>query len=364
MILRRHLNWESLTYMVGLSASLLLVVVIYRLTLYLGDVANGRLVLEALFWILLYRLPHFVETLLPLALFLGILLPMARLSEEGSLVFLPTVGVGMWRLAAWLAPTIAIAAVALAALSFWLTPKGIAQAHEILNGPKGSSVLSSLVPGRFQLFGQRRAASYFEDHDESGESMQRLLVVRLDDGGGEWVALAEQARVRWHDGQHWLDMQGGHHYIGVPGRGDYRQIDFSRHRQIVQAEQRAGERTLSVQAVPSAELWRSDRANHAAHWHWRAGMPMMALALGLCAVGLGRFQPLRSRQYLPILLALAIYIAYWVMLTSVRALAVNDSVSPWMMWLVHAVVVALGCGLLSRGGFAAALRLLRARATR
>ena len=83
MILPRYLNVEAARHVLGLCVSVLLVVVIHRLTLYLGDVASGSLVPEAVVWILVWRLPDFLQTLLPLALFLGILLPFGRLHEEG-----------------------------------------------------------------------------------------------------------------------------------------------------------------------------------------------------------------------------------------------------------------------------------------
>ena len=364
MILARHLNAEALRHMLGLSASILLIVALHRMTLYLGDVASGGLAPGALGRILLYRLPDFLQTLLPLALFLGILLPLGRLHEEGALGYLPVAGVNLRRLALWLSPTIAIGVAALAALSLWLTPMSADAAHRALHGPQGLSALGALAPGRFRMSDKERVVSYFDRHDEGRTGMRGPLFVRLYDDDLELVSVAERASLRWQEQTHFLDLDRGRHYFGAPGRADYRLLDFARHSQTLGVAQSAGRRALEAETMSSAELWASERADHRAHWHWRAGLPAMALALGLCALGFGRFAPRRTGRLLPVFAALASYILYWLALTSLRAASEDAAVSPVAMWGVHALFAALGAALLFRAEWAVRWRSWRNRRRR
>ena len=361
MILPRYLNVEAARHVLGLCVSVLLVVVIHRLTLYLGDVASGSLVPEAVVWILIWRLPDFLQTLLPLALFLGILLPFGRLHEEGALGYLPVAGVSLRRLALWLSPTILSVAAALAVLSLWLAPLSLAEVHRLLSGPQESSALGVLAPGRFQMSSSGRTVSYFGGHDASRRHMLEPMFVRLYGDGSELVSVAERASLRWQENAHFLDLDRGRHYYGVPGEANYRQLDFARHRQTLGAGRRAEQKALRTQALPSAEIWASARADHRAQWHWRAGMPAMALALGLCALGFCRFAPRSGGQFLPVFGALAIYILYWLALTSLRALSERDELTPLAMWGVHATVASFGVAMLFRAEWLMRWRRWRAR---
>ena len=74
MIIFRYLAREVLITMTAVSASLLFIFMSGRFVKYLAEAAAGEISGDILFSIMLFRMPAFLELILPLGFFLGILL--------------------------------------------------------------------------------------------------------------------------------------------------------------------------------------------------------------------------------------------------------------------------------------------------
>ena len=92
-IIFRYLTRQILVNMLAVTGVLLMVFMSGRFIKYLAQAAAGYLSPDVLFTIMGYRLPGFLELILPLGLFIGILLAYGRMYLESEMVVLYACGV-------------------------------------------------------------------------------------------------------------------------------------------------------------------------------------------------------------------------------------------------------------------------------
>ena len=85
MIVFRYLSREVLLTLSAVSAVLLVIIMSGRFVKYLAQAASGALDPGSLFLIMGFRLPGFLQLILPLGLFLGILLGLRPVRINGRL---------------------------------------------------------------------------------------------------------------------------------------------------------------------------------------------------------------------------------------------------------------------------------------
>jgi lipopolysaccharide export system permease protein len=85
-----------------------------------------------LFLIMGFRLPGFLQLILPLGLFLGILLAYGRLYLESEMTVLSATGMSQQRLLGMTMAPAALVALLVAWLSLSLAPLGVAQVQQII----------------------------------------------------------------------------------------------------------------------------------------------------------------------------------------------------------------------------------------
>ena len=93
MIIRRYLASQLLTTTLAVTA-LLTLILKYR-SKYFG-MAEGRLDVELLSAVLLYRLPGFLELIIPLGLFIAVLLVFGRMYIDNEISVLMASGISRW----------------------------------------------------------------------------------------------------------------------------------------------------------------------------------------------------------------------------------------------------------------------------
>src|SRR5699024_12124060 len=108
-----------------------------RFIKYLAQAAQGVLDPGVLLMVMGYRIPGFLQLILPLGLFLGILLAYGRLYLESEMTVLSATGMSEQRLLTYtLVPAIVVALLC-AWLSCMLTPRGVQKVAQVLNEPDG-----------------------------------------------------------------------------------------------------------------------------------------------------------------------------------------------------------------------------------
>lgn len=141
MIIFRYLAREVLVATSAVTAVLLLIITSARLIKYLADAATGKLDAQFVLQVLAFRIPGFLELLLPLGLFLGILLAYGRLYLESEMVVLRACGVSHKRLVLYaLGPALLISTL-VGGVALYVSPWGVAQAKQIFAQQEARSEL-------------------------------------------------------------------------------------------------------------------------------------------------------------------------------------------------------------------------------
>ncbi len=351
LILFRYLTREVLLTMSAVAGVLLLVVMGGRFIRYFGKAAEGDFPVTVLGNLMLFHLPGFMELVLPLAFFLGILLAYGQLYMNSEITVMVACGVSPGKLLQiTLLPSLLVALL-VGLCSIWLTPWGSMLNEEVIQEQRSRLDASILAPGRFQNFGQGRTA-YISGFSRDGQQMQNVFVHQLGSRGEEvpnYVTRAEQGHqeVRDETGSRFLVLESGDRFGVTPGEHQAEHLAFERY--TIRLGVSGDRQELDAAEFQStASLWQSGEPEAMAQWQWRMGVPLMVFVLGLIAQPLSRVNP-RQGRFAKLLPAVFLYVAYLsLLLAAVDAVGNATLPAAIGVWPVHGAFLALGLGLLWR----------------
>lgn len=342
MRILRYLTREVMVHMVAVSFVLLVIIFSGRFVKYLAEAAVGDLAADILLPVMLYRLPGFLELILPLGLFIGILMSYGRLYAESEMVILTACGVSPSRMAAYTLVPALLVMLLVAAFSLFITPLGAARSEALLEDPRSSQGLQSLAAGRFQNRRGTNTVSYAQTISGDGIMHSVFLSQRERDSEGRLrmlVTVAEEGEVRLdpETGVRYLELRNGYRYDGYPGRLDYQVVSFRRFGELI-PEPKGGIRTADpVDGRPTRVLLGSDQADNVAALHWRLSIPLMVPIVAVIAMCLSRTDHRRGR-YVKMIPAFLIYLAYLMLLANARStMESGEGGLAGNMWLIHAL---------------------------
>ena len=342
MILFRYLTREVFTNMFAVTLTLLVVVMSGRFVKYLAEAASGDLAPEVLFGIMFYRMPGFLELVLPLGLFISILLAYGRLYVDSEMTVMSACGLSISRLALYTLFPAMLTAGLVGLLTLYLGPAGMQKVQDIFAEAKNSSGLETLVAGRFRVDERSGRVLYAESIGADRQQMLQVFSAEqvAGDGGMDvGVIIAESGRVESNDdgSGRYLVMQRGYHYIGTPGELQLRAVSFEEFGQRLQSPARQSIRPTKSEARSTAELMDSSTLADRATLQWRLSLIVLVPIIALIALAMSRTNPRRGR-YVQMLPAFLLYIAYLVLLNTVREAVETGTLSVYYgFWLVHAL---------------------------
>ncbi|WNW13572.1 LPS export ABC transporter permease LptF [Pseudomonas sp. DTU_2021_1001937_2_SI_NGA_ILE_001] len=352
MIVFRYLSREVLVTLSAVSAVLLVIIMSGRFIKYLAQAASGALDPGVLFMIMGFRLPGFLQLILPLGLFLGILLAYGRLYLESEMTVLAATGMSQQRLLAFTMGPALVVALLVAWLSFSLAPQGAAQFGLLINKQDALTEFDTLVPGRFQALRDGTRITYTQELSEDRTQLggvfisEKRLGADKKNDGSITVLVAEKGRQEVRpDGSRFLVLENGYRYDGNPGQADYRAIQYDTYGALLPKPE-ISEEVTERDAIPTRELFGNDNPRYQAELHWRISLPILVFIVTLMAVPLARVNP-RQGRYLKLLPAILLYMAYLTILIAVRG-ALEKGKLPMAlgMWWVHALFLLIGLGLI------------------
>ena len=342
MRILRYLTREVMVHMIAVSFILLVIIFSGRFVKYLAEAAVGDLAADILLPVMLYRLPGFLELILPLSLFIGILMSYGRLYAESEMVILTACGVSPSRLAGYTLVPALLVMLLVAAFSLFITPLGAARSEALLEDPRSSQGLQTLAAGRFQSRRSTNTVSYAQSISGDGVMHSVFLSQRERDSDGRLrmlVTVAEEGEVRLdpETGARYLELRNGYRYDGYPGRLDYQVVSFKRFGELI-PEPKGGIRTADpVDGRPTRVLVGSDQPDNVAALHWRLSIPLMVPVVAIIAMCLSRTDHRRGR-YVKMIPAFLIYLGYLMLLANARStMEAGGNGLAGNMWLIHAL---------------------------
>ena len=349
MLIVRYLTRDILVNTGAVCLIVFLVVFSSQFVRLLADVAEGDLAAGFLASIMFYSIPSYLELILPLGFFIGLMLALGRLYVDSEMVVLSASGIGPWHLLRWVLVSSTIVAILSAGLSLGVTPWTKARALTLVTQASDHKGLAAFVPGRFQRRSGGFDTFYAESIDSDKQTLQGLFVAEqgLNSDGEPLVTLtyAELGRVvssQEHGGRY-LELLNGRRYQGQPGQLEYRVTEFDV----------LGERLPDADiegstfgddfydALSTLKLFADGNPASMATLYWRLSLVLMPFNLAFLALGLARTDRRRGR-YTMLLPAIVLYLIYLVGLASLRG-AVSEGASVSGLWALHAVIAVIGC---------------------
>jgi len=299
--------------------------------------------------------PGVLTFTIPMAVLIGALLGLGRMSADSEIIALTALGIGRRRILVPVAVLAVAGALATTAMTLWLGPLSLKTFRSLEADLLASQVSFQVQP---RVFDERfpKLVLYVSDVSASGTQWRGVFLAEAGGESGSRVTLAENAIVIAEAKQGKLEMhlQGGsthefdradadHYSVTAFGQSDI-PIEVtgllpSRPRALSNAEK--GSRALAADNSPG---WREARVE----LHRRFAFPLACFAFALVAVPLGA-QPRRGGRAAGSLIAVLLIAVYYLLLIIGAGGARQGTVTPAVgMWAADAVLILAGLVLLPR----------------
>lgn len=340
MIIFRYLAKEVLSSMFAVSLILLLIIISAQFVRYLAEAAAGELDAGILLMLMAFRLPAYLELILPLGLFIGIMMAYGRLYVDSEMAVLSACGVSERRMLGYTLATSSFVALIVALFSLYLGPEGVRASETLLAEQRSRTDFETLKPARFYQLDTGRGVSYAESISEDRQRLNNVFMAQVttESEAAPIILIAESGEtiVDTEKGEKYLLLKNGRRYVGRPGEGAYEIVSFNEYAQRLPDRDYNVKPKKETDGMTTAVLWTKDAPEAQAALQWRLSLPVLVLVIGMMAVPLSRTKP-RKGRYGKLVPAILIYMSYLVAANSARGMS-EDGKAPvdGILWLVHA----------------------------
>ena len=393
MILRRYMTQQVASTTALVLGFLVVMMLGGRLIRYFGIAAEGNLDISLLFSIIGYNLPYFLELILPLAFFIGLMLVFGRLYVDQEMAVINGSGVSRGRLARLITPLILVLFIAEAVLSVVAKPWGVRSSENIWQQQALTSAFDLIRPNEFISSGNYhlyvgslsddkkqlqdvvliqsepndkdniKSNSTANSTTDSPELTQQLSNAELPEQvnatidnsamSKDTITLAKRAEQveNGAGGVTQLDLFQGRRYEVGAGSLKYNQIGFDRYRITLTepSKEVVTEDNIETQAI--VPLWQvatgntsgnsSINAMRAAQGElgYRFALPWLMIIAPMLAVPLAQVRP-RQGRWLRLFPSILLFVSCALGIISLKNAVSQGSVSVWAYaWLVIGFMV-------------------------
>jgi lipopolysaccharide export system permease protein len=344
---QRYVLREVMQTWLAVTGVLVAILLSNQLSRVLGQAADNQYGRRVVFDLIALGAIMNLSVIVPVGLLLAVVLTLGRLYHDSEMAALQACGFGPARLLVPLFCFAGAIAVGLAWLVFVQVPQADSEVQLLRQSAMKAAQFGQLDAGRFRSFSGGDAVFYAERVDPEG--VLHNVFVQRETAGRFEVALAETATYSKAapNGVHLVTLFNGRRYEGVPGRDDFRVIEFREHG-IPIATPATAVGTKDPDTKPTRELLGSNAPSDIAQLQFRASTPLMALVLTLIAVPLSRLRP-RQGRYARVLFAIVVYSVYSNLLTAAKGWVERGDLPPAVgVWWVHVAALTLGLYLVAR----------------
>ncbi len=348
--IQRYVLREVMQTWVAVTGVLVAILLSNQLSRVLGQAAENQYGRHVVFELIALGAVMNLSVIVPVGLLLSVVLTLGRMYHDSEMAVLQACGFSPNRLLPPLLAFATVIAIGLGWLAFFQVPRADQQAQLLRQSALKEAQFGQLDAGRFRSFSGGDAVFYAERVDVNGV-LHNVFVQREqhDAEGRTEVALADTATYSkgLANGTHLVTLFNGRRYEGVPGRRDFRIIDFKEHGIPIPAPT-ASKAIDDPDTKPTLKLLGSQLPADVAQLQSRVSTPLMALVMTFIALPLSRLRP-RQGRYARVGLAILVYFVYANLLSAAKAWLEKGTLSPQLgVWWIHLLALGLGLYLLIR----------------
>jgi LPS export ABC transporter permease LptF/LPS export ABC transporter permease LptG len=308
-----------------------------------------------IFTLLLCTLPGVLTFTIPMAVLIGVLLGLGRMSADSELIALTSLGIGRRRVLLPVGVLAVTGMLVTLVMSLWVGPRALRTFRSIEISLAASQASFQVQP---RVFDERfpKHVFYVSDVSPTGTQWRGVFLAESDGHNGSRVTVAEEAIVTAEPklSKFELHLRGGttHEYSPADpdrysvtefGDSDW-PLEFSDLRPAVARALTVPERNTSELLSERGAGWRDSRVE----LHRRLAFPAASLVFALIAIPIGA-RPRRGGRAAGFLLAVLLIASYYLLFVVGAGMARQGNLSPAEgIWAANALLGLLGVILLPR----------------
>jgi LPS export ABC transporter permease LptF/LPS export ABC transporter permease LptG len=321
------------------------------MALFVRHTGSGSQILE----LFLCLFPGVFTFTLPMAVLIGVLLGLGRMSADSEIIALTALGIGRRRILLPVGVLALAGAIVTLSMTLWLGPIAVHRYRALETDLIASQVSFAVQP---RVFDERfpKLVLYVNDVSASGTQWHGVFLAEAGGENGSQLTLAENAIViaEPKEGKLELHLKGGttHEFsrddpdrysVTAFGQSDW-PVEVNGLVPTQPRELSNSERSLRELLDVNASNWREARVE----LHRRLAFPAACLVFALVAVPLGA-QPRRGGRAAGSLLAVIIIASYYLLTVIGAGMARQSVVPPFVgIWGADILLAILGLALLPR----------------
>lgn len=341
MILLRYLMLETFKSQLGVLFVLLLIFVSQKFIRILAEAINGVIPPDLVMTILYLNLPTLGTLMLPISFFLAILFAHGRLHSESEMVAMTSCGYSPNKV---LKATLLLSFFTFffaAFNSLYLAPLAEDKMIAVIENAEADAGTATLIEGRFHKTSDKGSVVYVEEYKE-GQQLDKVFAAHWpkEKSQAPSVLTALTGTVENKKDGTWLTLLDGQRYAGRVGENEFDNSKFKRY-EVHIANREVQTKVRGVEALPTAQLIGVKNSKHQAELQWRIAIPLSIILLTFMAVPLAKVNP-RQGKYSKLLPALALYLTYFLLLSTAKSLIEDGALPPLSIWLVQIIFFITG----------------------
>ena len=356
MIIFRYLLKEVAKTQLAVFLVIMTIFISNKFVRVLDDASEGGIPGHLVMTFIGLKIPDLAGMILPLSFFLGVLLAYGRIYAENEMTVLHACGVSEWYVVRVTLILGVVTAIITGIFTLYLSPMAAEYEYQVKDQIAADSGLSSLIAGRFQTTGNKKAVVFIHEKNRDDNTFEKVFVAQLPDQSTANASVIDSSLVYAATGQvveeetgsQRLILSAGTRYQNDIKNKEFRQVAFDKYYIQIQ-DQKVAHKRRKLSAIPTAELYQDQTPETSAESQWRIAFPLACIIMTLVAVPLSVVNP-RQGKFGKMLPALLLFLSYFLLLTAIRSGIEKGSVPQYIgLWPVHFVVLILGFSLLVKG---------------
>ena len=359
MIIFRYLLKEVAKTQFAVFFVLMTIFISQKFVRILSSASEGNIPGQLVMTFIALKVPDLAGMMLPLSFFLGVLLAYGRIYADSEMTVLHACGVSEWYIVRVTLVLAFFTAILTGIFTLMLAPMASEYEYQVKEELAADSGLTSLVAGRFQKTGNDDAVIFIHDKNRDDNSFNKVFVAQLPDETMVNASVINSSLVYAQKGQiieeelglKSLVLTDGVRYQSDVSSKEFQSVAFNEYYiQIEDQETEQKHRKLS--AISSGTLFSPPTpdliAEYSATIQWRIAFPIACIILTFIAVPLSAVNP-RQGKFAKMLPALMLFLAYFLLLTSMRSGVEKQSIPIMLgLWPIHVFALLLGVSLLMK----------------